>query len=39
MLTGDRYKTFEPHADDERPVETQMTLAFKEIEIIQRKRF
>ena len=36
---GDRYKTFEPHADDGAPpVETTMTLAFKEIEIITRER-
>ena len=36
---GDRYKTFEPHADDGAPpVETQITLAFKEIEIITRER-
>ena len=36
---GDRYKTFEPHADDGAPpVETSITLAFKEIEIITRER-
>ena len=36
---GDRYKTFEPHADDGAPpVETTLTLAFKEIEIITRER-
>jgi len=36
---GDRYKTFEPHADDGAPpVETTMTLSFKEIEIITRER-
>ena len=36
---GSRYKTFEPHADDGAPpVETQITLAFKEIEIITRER-
>jgi len=36
---GDRYKTFEPHANDGAPpVETSITLAFKEIEIITRER-
>ena len=36
---GDRYKTFEPHADDGAPpVETSITLSFKEIEIITRER-
>ena len=36
---GDRYKTFEPHADDGAPpVETSITLAFKEIEIMTRER-
>ena len=36
---GDRYKTFEPHADDGAPpVETAITLSFKEIEIITRER-
>ena len=36
---GDRYKTFEPHADDGAPpVETNMTLAFKEIQIITREK-
>jgi len=36
---GDRYKTFEPHADDGAPpVETTMTLAFKEIEVMSRER-
>ena len=36
---GERYKTFEPHADDGAPpVETSITLAFKEIEIITRER-
>jgi len=36
---GDRYKTFEPHSDDGAPpVETSITLAFKEIEIITRER-
>ena len=36
---GDRYKTFEPHADDGAPpVETTMILSFKEIEIITRER-
>ena len=36
---GDRYKTFEPHADDGAPpVETTITLSFKEIEIITRER-
>ena len=36
---GDRYKTFEPHADDGAPpVETSITLAFKEIELITREK-
>ena len=36
---GDRYKTFEPHADDGAPpVETSIVLAFKEIEIMTRER-
>ena len=36
---GDRYKTFEPHADDGAPpVETSITLAFKEIEIMHREK-
>ena len=36
---GDRYKTFEPHADDGAPpVETQIQLNFQEIEIITRER-
>jgi len=36
---GDRYKTFEPHGEDGAPpVETSMTLSFKEIEIITRER-
>ena len=36
---GDRYKTFEPHADDGAPpVETTIVLSFKEIEIITRER-
>jgi len=36
---GDRYKTFEPHADDGAPpVETSIALSFKEIEIITRER-
>ena len=36
---GDRYKTFEPHADDGAPpVETSISLSFKEIEIITRER-
>ena len=36
---GDRYKTFEPHSNDGAPpVETTMTLAFKEIEVMSRER-
>ena len=36
---GDRYKTFEPHSNDGAPpVETTMTLSFKEIEIMSRER-
>ena len=36
---GDRYKTFEPHSNDGAPpVETSMTLAFKEIEVMSRER-
>jgi len=36
---GDRYKTFEPHADDGAPpVETTIILSFKEIEIITREK-
>ena len=36
---GDRYKTFEPHADDGAPpVETTIALSFQEIEIITRER-
>ena len=37
---GDRYKTFEPHdaSDGAPPVETQITLAFKEIEMITREK-
>ena len=36
---GDRYKTFEPHADDGAPpVETTIGLSFQEIEIITRER-
>ena len=35
---GDRYKTFEGRADGAPPVETTMTLAFKEMELITRER-
>ena len=35
---GDRYKTFEGRADGAPPVETSMTLAFTEIELITRER-
>ena len=36
---GDRYKTFEPHDDSGAPpVETSITLAFKEIEIMTKER-
>ena len=36
---GDRYKTFEPHDDSGAPpVETSVTLAFKEIEIMTKER-
>lgn len=36
---GDRYKTFEPHADDGAPpVETTLILSFKEIEVMSRER-
>ena len=35
---GERYKTFEGRADGAPPVETTMTLAFKEMELITRER-
>ena len=35
---GDRYKTFEPDAEGAQPVETTMTLNFKEMELITRER-
>ena len=35
---GDRYKTFEPDAEGAQPVETTITLNFKEIELITRER-
>ena len=35
---GDRYKTFEADAEGAQPVETQITLNFKEMELITRER-
>ncbi len=35
---GDRYKTFEANSNGAPPVETQITLAFKEMELISRER-
>ena len=36
---GDRYKTFDPHnSEGAPPVETSITLAFKEIEIMHREK-
>ena len=35
---GDRYKTFEPDAEGAQPVETTITLNFKEMELITRER-
>ena len=36
---GDRYKTFDPHNSEcAPPVETSITLAFKEIEIMHREK-
>jgi len=35
---GDRYRTFEPDAEGAQPVETTITLNFKEIELITRER-
>ena len=35
---GDRYKTFESDADGAQPVETTITLNFKEMELITRER-
>ena len=35
---GDRYKTFDPTEDGAPPVETSVTLAFKEMELITRER-
>ena len=35
---GDRYKTFDPTEDGAPPVETSITLAFKEMELITRDR-
>tara|TARA_B100001093_G_scaffold96664_1_gene88634 strand:- start:502 stop:840 length:339 start_codon:yes stop_codon:yes gene_type:complete len=36
---GDRYKTFDPHnSEGAPPVETSVTLAFKEIEIMHREK-
>ena len=35
---GDRYKTFEANADGAPPMETTITLNFKEMELITRER-
>ena len=35
---GDRYRTFEADAEGAQPVETNITLNFKEIELITRER-
>ena len=35
---GDRYKTFEANANGAPPVEVQITLAFKEMDLITREK-
>ena len=35
---GDRYRTFEADSEGAQPVETTITLAFKEMELITRER-